>query len=431
MSSADQVSAGTQGNSQGFFGSITATWRKANERPMADYYLILGVTTAFVMLGLFMVLSASSVIAMAQQHNPFYYGRLQLVYTVVGIPIVFVCSRFSLKVYKWVAGVAMVLAILLLIIVILPIPHGPGVTLGGQTAWLQVTPTQRVQPSEFAKAALVVWSASLFAEPWRSKRLDETRILLLPYSLVAGLVLVLVALEKDYGTLAIIGVIALMQLWFAGANGRVMGVLLGLAGFAGAIVVVIKWANVELFLATRFPFLHLPVPPGASDQPDNALYALATGRWWGVGIGASRQKWGGLYSGAHTDYILAVLGEELGLFCMLLVFAMLFTLIFTGLRIARRSDQTFWRLAAAGMTSWLMVQAGVNTLVAFGMLPVLGVPFPFLSYGGSSLWSCLIAVGVLLAAARHEPDAQAALAARSKRRKTPQVAGVVVAGRKK
>src|SRR5690606_5622963 len=122
----------------------------------------------------------------------------------------------------------------------------------------------------------------------------------------------------------------------------------------------------------------------------SALYALASGGWWGLGLGASRQKWGGLKTGAHTDYIFAVIGEELGLFGVLAVIAGFALLAYAGFEIARRSDTLFGRIAAAGITGWLLVQAIINIFVVMHLLPVLGVPLPFVSYGGSALLANLL-----------------------------------------
>jgi len=400
--------------------------RDAMARPLADYYMITAVTAALTGIGLFMVLSASSVYAMVTTGNAYTFGRWQLLVAIIGAGVAVVLSHLNQKAYILIGWVAIAVALVLLAITI--IPGGPGSAIGGQQAWLKLGFLPKIQPSEFAKAALVVWGAAVFAQPARSRNLDNMKSLLLPYLPVAGLVLGLVLAEKDLGTAVVIGAIIVLQLWFVGAPGKVLAFLigLGLAGSAGVVLLSTSHrARVVAFLAERFPFLHL-TSTATSDQPNNAIYALATGGWWGTGPGASRQKWGGLYNGAHTDYILAVLGEELGLFGVLIVLILLFVLVFTAIQIARRSDRLFWRMAACGVAGWIMVQAGINTLVAFGLLPVIGVPFPFLSYGGSALLACFIGIGVLLAAARHEKDARAELEAR-RSRKHDLVGGVVVA----
>jgi len=408
-------------------GTLGVALQKALEQPLADYYLMWAVTAALAGIGLFMVLSASSVYAMVTTGDAYSYGRWQLFVAVVGVVVAFVLSRLDEKPYIVVAWLGLAAALLLLIITV--IPGGPGASVGGQQAWLEIGPLPKVQPSEFAKAALVVWGAAVFAQPARARVLDDTKALLRPYLPVALAVLLLVVLEKDLGTAAVFAAIIVLQLWFVGAPGKVLGWLIGGGLLCSAAVIAVSDTHrhkMVAFLAERFGFLGMTSQP-TSDQPNNAIYALATGGWWGTGPGASRQKWGGLYNGAHTDYILAVLGEELGLFGVLVVLGLLFAFIFTGIRIARRSTRVFWRSAAAGITGWIMVQAAINIMVAFGLLPVIGVPFPFISYGGSALLACFIGVGVLLAAARHEPAALAELAARRVQHKQGKVAGVVVA----
>jgi cell division protein FtsW len=149
-------------------------------------------------------------------------------------------------------------------------------------------------------------------------------------------------------------------------------------------------------------------PTAAGWQAYHAFYALSTGGWWGVGIGNSRQKWGNLPE-AHTDFIFAVIGEELGLIGSLTVLALFLTLAYAGVRIATRAVEPFVRYAAAGITIWIMAQTLVNLGAVIGLLPIVGIPLPLLSYGGSALLPTLIAIGMLLSFAKAEPGAQAAL----------------------
>ena len=211
------------------------------------------------------------------------------------------------------------------------------------------------------------------------------------------------------------------MLFFVGAP---MRVLLALAVPAiGLVTVLIVTSPHRLERVLGF----LNGQGTSSDQPLNAIYALASGGWWGVGLGASRQKWGGLYNGALTDYVFAVLGEEMGLLGTLAVIGLFMVLGYAGFRVALRCTRPFPRLAAAGMTAWIMIQAIVNIGVAMKMFPVMGVPLPFISYGGSALLANLIAVGVLLACARCEPAAELAL--RDKGKAKRRVTSVVDTGR--
>ncbi len=168
--------------------------------------------------------------------------------------------------------------------------------------------------------------------------------------------------------------------------------------------------------------------PNASQQPMSAIYALASGGWWGRGLGGSRQKWGGLNDGAQNDFVFAVIGEELGLLGTLTVLFLFAVLGYAGFRIAMRADSLHIRVLAAGTTSWIMFQALVNIGVAMKILPVVGVPLPFISAGGSALMANLFAVAVLLACARQEPAARKALA-RKAGEPRPKVTTVVDGGR--
>ena len=186
-----------------------------------------------------------------------------------------------------------------------------------------------------------------------------------------------------------------------------MAALIGLGLLAVLLLIAITPYRAERVLS----FLHPDNGASTSQQPLSAIYALATGGWWGVGIGASRQKWGGLYDGAQNDFVFAVLGEEMGLLGTLGVILLFTLLIWAGVRTAMRQDSLFRRSAASTATAWIAAQALINMSVSLNLLPVVGVPLPFISIGGSALVSALLAVGLLLACARTEPDARRSTAA--------------------
>lgn len=374
--------------------------------PLADYFLVLVSAGLLVVLGVFMVLSSSSVYAEANMGNPYYFFIRQIIWLFVGIPMAWWMSRRSenfLKLSGWVVVGGAVLAELLVLFTPLGVPPS-GISDKGNRNWLYIG-GQSLQPSEFAKLGLILWASGVLAN--RTKTLDQPKRLFIPFVPVFAVILGLVLVGGDLGTAIIIGFIMFCLLWFAGAPIWTLLLMLacGAAG-AGAMIVSapMRMQRVEAFLSGSSTV-------GSSEQPLNALYALATGGWWGVGLGASRAKWGGLYDGALNDYVFAVLGEELGLLGTLTVIALFLVLGAAGLRVALKSDRVFWRLASAGVTAWLVGQACMNIAMAMKLLPVVGVPLPFISYGGSALLADLLGVGVLLAAARHEPRAREALAA--------------------
>lgn len=381
-------------------------------RPLADYYLILVSATLLSGLGVLMVLSSSSVWSAKNNGDAYYYLLKQLCFLAIGVPAAWWLSRRSSSFYMVFGWVGLIVSIMLLILIFTPL----GVDVYGNRAWLKIPGLGTIQPSEFAKISLVLWSSSVFAN--RTKTLSNPKRLFFPFLLGYGVVIGLVLLQKDLGTAVILVAIMFSMLWFVGVPIRVMG-LLGLG--CGVVLAAMVVSDPER-MHRIFSFLNKTEI--GSDQPTNALYALASGGWWGVGLGHSRQKWGGLYNGAQTDYVLAVLGEEMGLFGTLIVLALFMVLIFAGLRIAARSSKRFLSYAAAGMTAWLSIQAIINIFVVMRMLMVVGVPLPFLSQGGSALLAVLLAVGVLLGAARKEPEA-AAFLAESKKTKRPKMTSVV------
>ncbi|WP_446721272.1 putative lipid II flippase FtsW [Luteococcus sp. H101] len=388
-------------------------------RPKASWYLVLVSSVLLLGLGVLMVLSSSSVYSSAMYRgNPYYFAKRQLLFLVMGLPIAWWLSRQQaarLKVLGWVAFLG---SLVLLLAIFVP---GLGDDSGkGNLAWLRIGPVT-IQPSEFAKLGLVMWSAALVST--KQKVLDRPRELA-PLILGFGLVEALVLMQGDLGTGLVIGAIIFSILYVIGVPLRMLGALLGVGLVAVAAMVVTSPNRMRRI----YNFITGQPDLSASQQPMSAIYALASGGWWGRGLGGSRQKWGGLNDGAQNDFVFAVIGEELGLLGTLTVLALFAVLGFAGLRIAMRADSIFIRVLAAGTTCWIMFQALVNMGVAMKLLPVVGVPLPFISYGGSALMANLFAVAILLACARQEPAARKARA-RTAGEPRPKVTTVVDGGR--
>lgn len=385
--------------------------------PMAPFYSIAASVTVLVALGCLMVLSASSVIAQSGGDGPYYYVLRQLLFVGVGLAFAVPLSRFPPDVLRRFGWLAWGLAAMLLGLVLTPL----GRSGGGNLNWLALGPIQ-FQPSEFSKLALIVWCGTVFH--MKRGRLHEPAQLALPLIPLGGFLLALVLAGRDLGTGLIIGLILVLILWFIGTP---MRVLMPLGALAAALVALLVYGS-----GNRMDRIAIFLDPQAntdlSSQPMAALYALASGGWWGLGLGASKQKWGGLKDGAHTDFIFAVIGEELGLFGALLVIALFALLGWAGLEVALRSDKVFNRVVAAGITGWFLVQAIINIFVVMHLLPVLGVPLPFVSYGGSAMMASLMATGILLAVARDTPGARAYLAARRSKSK-PRMTSVMAAAK--
>jgi cell division protein FtsW len=376
--------------------------------PQASFYLVLVPAVLLLALGMMMVLSASSVYGFVQFGDAYYFVKRQVVFLALGGLAAAILARRSpqhLKVLGWVLVVA---AVGLQLLTFTPL----GFTKNGNTNWVQFgTSFFRVQPSELAKMAIVVWGADIFAR--KIKLLSDPRHLLVPFVPVSAILIGLVVMQADLGTGMIMGALVLAVLWYVGASWKLLAGIVGGVAVALGLLVVTSTYRMNRILG----FFNQDLDPlGVNHQPIRAIFALASGGWWGLGLGASRQKWGGLVE-SHTDYVLAVIGEELGLVGTLLVLVLFLILGYAGFRIAMRSDIRFCRYTAAGITSWFMIQALVNIAVVLRMVPVLGVPLPLVSYGGSSLLVNLMGLGVLLACARQEPAYRALLRRRSNRKR--------------
>ena len=291
--------------------------------------------------------------------------------------------------------------------------------MNGNRNWLYLgSESFALQPAEFAKLAMIIWGADLLAS--KQRLLDRPKHLLVPFLPVTGILILLVLFQGDAGTAVVMAAIVVGMLWIVGAPLRVLAAL-GAAGVAGVIAIfVTSPVRMRRLAAFLDPTADLN---GANDQANSGLFAIASGGWWGVGLGGSRQKWGSLPE-AHTDFIFAVLGEEFGLFGSLVVLALFGVLGYAGVRIASRSDDPFSLHAAGGVTCWFMVQGLINLAVVLRLLPIAGVPLPLVSYGGSALIANLLAVGVLIGCARREPEARKVLRRKSGR-PAPQMTTVV------
>ncbi len=373
----------------------------ALHRPLTSYYLILGITTLLVALGLVMVLSTSSVAQLAEGASPYSGFQHQLVGVLLGLPCMWLAARASPGLFRAAAYPLMFVSIVGLLLVPLI-----GVKSGGATRYLEIGPVP-FQPSELAKLAFLLWGADLLARKEKLRQLGDWRYLLIPLLPGAGLLCMLVMLGDDLGTTFVLLVIFLALLWVVGTPIRLYAGILGMIGLVLLILIVVagyRSQRLSIFLHPQGN------PTGADMQAIQGKWAVGSGSWFGVGLGASRQKWGWVPNDT-TDFIFAILGEELGLVGTLCVSLLYGGLAFAGLRIAGRARDTFVRLAAAGATAWIVVQALVNISTVLGLLPITGVPLPLVSSGLSSLIVTMVALGMLMSFAKREPGATEALAA--------------------
>ena len=354
------------------------------------YAGLLGVITTLNLLGLVMVLSASSVVALDDYGSSFHIAMRQALWVAVGTLACVVVLRVDYHRWRRLAVPAVGGTLVLLLAVMVP---GVGVTANGSTRWIGYGPLS-LQPSELAKLTVLLFAADLLAR--RAAWMHEARLTLVPVALVFGSVAVLLMLQPNLGTTLVLGAIVLVTLFIAGTP---LVPLSGLAAAGGLVATALAlWAPYRRARVLAF------LDPWADYrntgyQNIQSLVGVASGGITGVGLGASRAKWGFLPY-AHTDFIFAIIAEELGLIGALIVVALFVALCLLGARAALLAPDRFGMLLAAGVTAWFGVQAFVNIGAVIGILPITGVPLPFVSYGGSSLLFSMIGAGLLLNVAR-------------------------------
>ncbi|MEH1130110.1 FtsW/RodA/SpoVE family cell cycle protein [Micromonospora sp. CPCC 206061] len=403
-----------------------AALRGLLQRPLASYYLLISSSALLLVIGLTMVFSATSVKAYVSNGNAFAMITKQVLFALIGLVAFWVCQRLPARTFRALGKPTLGAALLLLVILDLLMVYARLARLEGNPQfgplkadllWLYLGPIQ-VQPSELAKFGLVLWGADLLAR--KGEALGWWRELATPLFPVVALLFVLVG-YNDLGTMLCLLSLVVGMLWAAGVRLRVFGTLsaLGLAGI-GLLVAAASIGGgsgeegAENYRLARLTSFFNP-PENCEQftcyQALQARYAIDHGGWFGVGLGKSSLKWGYLPA-EHNDFIFAVVAEELGVVGCVVVLALFAVLAYTGLRIARRVDDPFRRLAAAAVTTWLISQAVINIGGVVGLLPITGLPLPFISDGGSALVVTLAAVGMLASFARAEPDAARALNAR-------------------
>ncbi|MER6101002.1 putative lipid II flippase FtsW [Streptomyces sp. NPDC001832] len=379
--------------------------RRAWDRPLTAYYVILGASLLLTVLGLVMVYSASMIKALELDKPGTYFFRKQFLAAVIGAGLMALAARMPVKLHRAFAYPLLMGTVFLMVLVQVP---GIGMSVNGNQNWIYLGGPFQLQPSEFGKLALVLWGADLLARKQDKRLLTQWKHMLVPLVPVAFTLLGLIMLGGDMGTAIILTAILFGLLWLAGAPTRLFA---GVLAFAGAIAFVLiktspnRMARLDCIGASE------PGPGDSCWQAVHGLYALASGGWFGSGLGASVEKWGQLPE-PHTDFIFAITGEELGLAGTLSVLALFAALGYAGIRVAGRTEDPFVRYAAGGVTTWITVQAVINIGAVLGLLPIAGVPLPLFSYGGSALLPTMFAVGLMIAFAREDPAAKAALAMR-------------------
>jgi len=389
-----------------------------------SYLLVILVTGILLGFGLVMILSASSVSSYTRYGSSFLFFKRQLVWAALGVAGGIVTSRVDYRRWRSAGWILLLVTIGGLVLVLHP---AFGTRAGGSARWIGFG-SIRVQPSEIAKLALLLVAADICVR--KQGKMTTLREVAVPLGIVSFLVAALIMLQPDLGTMLIIAMIIFVVIFVGGVPLPLLGSI-GLMCSLGAVGLALT----EGYRRARlFSFLNpFRDPLNAGYQSVQSLIALGSGGFFGVGLGASRQKW--LYvPNAHTDFIFAILGEELGLIGTLAVIALFVGFAYAGIRIARRAPDPFGRLVASGITVWIVGQAIVNMGAVTGLLPITGVPLPLVSFGGSALVISLTAIGILANIARQEqwppPGAKKEKAAQGNRRRPLRVATQTAASRR-
>ncbi len=347
---------------------------------------LLLITLALMGIGLVMLYSSSSIIAQQRFGDSMYFVKKQIIFTMVGIAVLIFSKNLPYFVYRRLVYVILAISLLSLIIVLLPqIGH----RVGGARRWLKFGPLS-LQPAEFAKLALVIYVSYSLAK--KKDRVKEFSVGYVPHLLVTAVFVGLVIMQPDLGTAVTFSILVFLLLFIAGvrlryllATGVALAPLLALAIAQTSY----RW---ERLLAFLNPWRD---PSDTSFQLLHSLLALGSGGPFGVGLGSGQQKLFYLPE-PHTDFILAVIGEETGIVGVSIVLLLFALLVYKGVKIALKAPDRYGSYLAFGLTLVIGLQALINSAVVMGLLPTKGLPLPFISYGGSSLLTNLAAMGILM-----------------------------------
>ena len=362
-------------------------WLQDNFRAESIYfYRLAGLTGFLVVFGLVMVLSSSSIDSLVANRDAYYIFSRQFLYALIGLSLMLVIASMPLSFIRNRVGLVLMIGFGLQ----LAVPF-IGISVNGNTNWLSIAGFT-LQPSEFLKLALIMYMGWFISN--RELEMDNPQRVLYPLLAVGGAAVVLVMLGRDLGTAVIFSFIIFGTLLMAGAPGKILGRV--------ALVAVALAAVATATSASRMARITAWLNPGSASsdafnwQFEHGTWALAAGGVFGVGLGNSKMKWSWIPE-VENDFIFAVIGEELGLIGAMVVIGMFALLIASLIRVMLRAQTTFARVTTLGVVIWILSQSAVNIAVVLGVLPVLGVPLPLISAGGSSLIATLAGIGLVLA----------------------------------
>tara|TARA_Y100001970_G_scaffold153455_1_gene187875 strand:+ start:2815 stop:4041 length:1227 start_codon:yes stop_codon:yes gene_type:complete len=359
---------------------------RANPQHRSQYW-IFSIVLALNVIGLAMILSAGSVVATYEGQNTWFYFQQQGIYFLMGLLAMAIISKIDYR--RWGHQIKFLLGVTFFLLFLVHVP-GFGVNANGATRWVRIPETGiTFQPSELLKLTILIYTAKLLAD--RQSELSEPRTFNAPVIIFVAAAL-LVMKQPDLGTVIIIGALMVIVMFLGGLP------VLRLAGLVtvGAAVTLAVSMSADYRRARLLSFLQPDNDPlNTGYQTFQSLVGIASGGWMGVGPGASRAKWGFLPY-AHTDFIYTVIAEEMGFIGAITVLMLFIGLAVFGIRAALRCDDKFGSLLGIGISMWFLLQAFINVGTVIGVLPVTGIPLPFVSFGGTSLLVGMAAVGMIL-----------------------------------
>ncbi|MBF0491922.1 MAG: putative lipid II flippase FtsW [Deltaproteobacteria bacterium] len=354
-----------------------------NRKP--DYWLLTS-TILLILIGAMMVYSASAIFALEKYHDPFYFFKKEILFCTLGFLLLFITQRVDYHRYWKLVYPLMFITAFFCILVAIP---GIGVKVGGARRWISVLGFT-FQPSEMVKIALILFMAYSLTK--KREKMENFSIGVLPHIIVAGGMMALIVLQKDLGTVVTLAFVMMVLLYVGGTKVSYLAGAILLFLIAFVILIMVEPYRMMRFLAYLDPWKHLA---DTGFQVIQSFMGFNQGGIWGAGLGQGRQKLFYLPA-AHTDFILSVVGEELGLFGVLTILALFAILIIRGFRASICAPDLFGTYLALGITALFVVQSFINFGVVMGLLPTKGLPLPFISYGGTSILVMSVCVGVLL-----------------------------------
>jgi len=373
--------------------SLRGVLRDARVGPWTRYATVLTVMTIILVLaGLLMSFSASIVDA-AQDGDAFGVFRRQLLWLALGLPAFAVAANLDHRLWRRLAWPLIAFSALTLALVLVP---GIGVERYGSQRWIGLGPLV-FQPSEIAKLSLLLWVADVLERKRPAAGIVQTtEHLLVPALPAFGLLALLVMLQPDLGTTIILGLVVGAVLWVEGLPGRIFLVTMSTGALAALVLALVSPYRFDRLRGWWRPE---DDPLGAGFQLLQSRFALGSGGLWGIGLGESRGKWN-FIPNPETDFVFAIIGEELGLVGAVTVLVLFLVILYIGLHVAYVAPEGFGRTVAFGVTTWVVGQALINVGTVTGLLPITGVTLPLVSAGGTSLVTTLVSLGILVSVAR-------------------------------